>query len=180
MVALRRHVEGCPPLLLCPQSLLVTSVRSRRQSYHSQADSAGSIPPPSPQAKKCCCRLGNVASNSLLTRVFGPRQGHLGLHSHLDTHHSLQEGAQFGRPRAMQPSVQHRIWERICELAHNDNAHGRAGESSAGKINQESARSALRRPAIPLAVIRVLEKEKTVPFWAYENSTRTFPPLALT
>ena len=65
--------HGQPGLLLT-----LSSVRSRRHSYHSQADSAGSIPVTRSKREKRCNRTILENSGSLRGRVFGSYSGHLG------------------------------------------------------------------------------------------------------
>jgi hypothetical protein len=60
--------------------LTLSAVRSRRHSYHSQADSAGSIPVTRSMLEYRCNRTVFDKFSSLPNPCFGPRPGHSGPH----------------------------------------------------------------------------------------------------
>ena len=73
--------------------LTLFAVRSRRHSYHSQADSAGSIPVTRSIREDSCSRTELVDFDSLGICVSGHARATLGhRYPHLDTHASVSEG----------------------------------------------------------------------------------------
>src|SRR5665811_185491 len=61
-------------------ALTLSAVRPREHSFHSQADSAGSIPVTRSTREYCCSRTVFEALSPPPNSCFGPRPGHFGPH----------------------------------------------------------------------------------------------------